>query len=278
MNRTQEAAKLIKGADALLIGAGHGLSIAEGLNLVSDTADFEMLFMDFIRKYRLKNILHGMLYEWPSEEGKWMFWSRLICHYCVEYKKTPVMTDLKDITGEKDYFIVTYNSDSHLWLCGFDKRKMYETEGSWLSMRCSQECCDDRYPTKGLAERMCRAVKEKISLTGLIPYCPNCGSPMEIDLDFGLQTLPETSGKRRFEKFLKKYHKKHLVVLEIGIGSRNKQLKEPLTKIVKDEPNASCIIINLGDVYIPSEIKRKTVALNGFVDEEIGRLKKAICH
>ena len=122
--------KWIDGADAVLIGASNGLSITEGLHLFADNQVFEELFGDLKRKYGLRCILQGMGARWPTEEEKWGFWSRLVHHYCGKYQETQVMSDLKTVIGDKDYFVVTSNGECHSEMCGFAPEKIYEAEGN----------------------------------------------------------------------------------------------------------------------------------------------------
>ena len=145
MENLKPAAEAIQAADAILIGASNGLSITEGLHLFVDNQAFEELFGDLKRKYGLRCILQGMGARWPSEEEKWGFWSRLIHHYCGEYKPTPVMQDLRAIVGGKDYFIVTSNGECHFEMSGFAREKIYEIEGNWLTMQCALIPCIPRW-------------------------------------------------------------------------------------------------------------------------------------
>ena len=200
----RKIAEKIKGADAILIGASNGLSITEGLHLFADDQAFEDLFGDLKEKYGLTCILHGMSAQWPAEEEKWGFWSRLIHHYCGEYKETKVMSDLKAVIGEKDYFVITSNGECHFEMCGFDPEKICEIEGT----------------------------------------------------------------------FLKKYHGKNLVILELGIRWRNQLIKAPLMRLTAKEPNAAYITINLGEVYIAEDIKEKSFGVDGYLDETFAALKK----
>lgn len=118
-------------ADAVLIGAGNGLSITEGLHLFADNQAFEDLFGDLKQRYGIRCILQGMGARWPSEEEKWGFWSRLAHHYCGSYRETQVMADLKKIVGEKDYFVLTSNGEGHFERCGFAPEKICEAEGNF---------------------------------------------------------------------------------------------------------------------------------------------------
>lgn len=272
MGQYEQIAKKIKTADAILIGASNGLSITEGLHLFADNQAFEELFGDLKQKYGLRCILQGMGAHWPSEEEKWGFWSRLIHHYCGNYQPTPVMQDLKAITEGKDYFIVTSNGECHFELCGFSPAKIYEVEGNWLTMQCGRACHDTLYPTLELAEKMAAAEKNGRIPLELVPRCPRCGGPMEIHM-IRDNYIPDTAAQQRYQAFLHRYHGKNLVVLELGIGWRNQLIKAPLMRLVAQEPNATYVTVNLGEVYITDEIKAKSFGLDGYLSEILSALR-----
>lgn len=159
MHELNQIAEKIKNADAILIGASNGLSITEGLHLFADNQALEEIFGDFKRKYGIRSILHGMSARWPSEEEKWAFWSRLIHHYCGEYKESQVMKDLKSIVGDKNYFVITSNGECHFEMSGFAPENIYEVEGNWLAMQCSHACHDTLYPSLDMAEKMAAVEK-----------------------------------------------------------------------------------------------------------------------
>ena len=271
INQYRHIAEKLKESDAVLIGASNGLSITEGLHLFADNQAFEDLFSDFKRKYGLRCILHGMGYRWPSEEEKWAFWSRLIKHYCGEYRVTQVMCDLKSIVEDRDYFVVTSNGECHFEMSGFSKEKIYEVEGNWLSMQCAHACHPKLYPTLELAETMSTAEKDGRIPTELLPHCPECGGSMSIHME-GEHFIPDTAAQQRFEDFLAKYHNKKLVVLELGIGWRNQLIKAPFMRLVEQEPNATYVTINLGEIYIPDAIRKKSFGLDGSLDEQLAAL------
>ena len=267
-----EIAEKIREADAILIGASNGLSITEGLHLFADNQAFEELFGDLKRKYGLQCILHGMGARWPSEEEKWGFWSRLIHHYCGEYKETTVMADLKRIVGKKEYFIVTSNGECHFEMCGFDPEKIYEIEGNWLTMQCASRCHDTVYPSFELTEKMAAAEQGGKIPSDMVPGCPVCGGPMQIHMEGDRNFIRDTAAESRMEAFLQKYHGKKLLILELGIGWRNQLIKAPLMRLAAKEPEAVYITINLGEIYIPDEIQEKSYGLDGDLREMLRRL------
>lgn len=254
-------------ADALLIGASNGLSITEGLHLFADNQAFEELFGDLKRKYGIQCILQGMGSRWPSEKEKWRFWSRLVHHYCGKYQETQVMADLKKVIGGKDYFVVTSNGECHFELCGFAPEKICEMEGNWLTVQCASRCHDKVYPWAELAEKMAAAEQEGRSFSELIPVCPVCGGPMQVHMEADTNFIPDIESRKRLEAFLKQYHRKKLVILELGIGWRNQLIKAPLMRLTAQEPQAVYVTINLGEIFIPEEIREKSYGLDGDLAE-----------
>ena len=267
MSDRKQIISRIREADAILIGASNGLSIAEGLHLFADNRAFEELFGDLKRKYGISCILQGMGARWPSEEEKWSFWSRLVHRYCGEYRESRVMSDLKKLIGEKDYFIITSNGECHFELCGFASEKIYEVEGNWLTMQCAFRCHDRIYSWADLAERMALAEQEGRSLSELIPRCPVCGGSMQVHMETDRNFIPDMESRKRLEIFLERYHGKKLVILELGIGWRNQLIKAPLMRLAAQEPQAVYVTINLGEIFIPDEIREKSYGLDGDLTE-----------
>lgn len=271
----RELARRIHQADAILIGASNGLSITEGLHLFADNQAFEELFGDLRQKYGLECILQGMMAPWPSQAEKWTFWSRLIHHYCGQYRPTPVMEDLKAIVGRKDCFILTSNGEGHFGMCGFDQAKIYEIEGSWLTMQCARPCHHTLYPSLEVAENLYAAQQSGPLPAGLLPRCPRCGGPMEIQMAAGRRMIPNAAAQARLQSFLQTYHGKRLVVLELGIGWRNQLIKAPLMRLVAREPHAAYVTINRGEVYIAEDIREKSFGLDGRLEELLPALRQA---
>lgn len=272
MDQYMEIAEKINAADAILIGASNGLSITEGLHLFADNATFHEVFRDFREKYGLKNILSGLFFDWLSLEEKWGYTSRLIEHYSGSYHGSPVMNDLKAIVGKKPYFIVTSKGEGHFELAGFTAERVYEVEGNWLEMRCSNKCHEATYPAMEAVHRMAKAEKDGRVPTETIPRCPRCGAVMEL---YDAQP-PKQEIIKAWNSFLKEYHEKKLVILELGIGWRNQLIKAPLMELTAAEPNAAYITINLGELYIPDTIKEKSYGLDGYLSEILSELREAV--
>lgn len=268
MNNIAKVIEAIKQAEAILIGASNGLSITEGLHLFAENEAFVQLFGDIQKENNIRCILQGMCTNWKTEEEKWGFWSRLIHHYCGSYTPTPTMKRLRELVGEKDYFVVTSNGECHFEMCGFEEEKVFEIEGNWLTMQCENGCHNTLYKTLELAEEMAKVEKEGKVPTELIPYCNKCGAPMKIHM-IGENFIYETKKQEALQQFLNTYHNKKMLVLELGIGFRNQLIKAPFMNLVEKEPNAIYVTINLGEVYIKDSIKNKSIGIDGGLEQVI---------
>lgn len=151
--------KAIQEADALLIGASNGLSISEGYNIFADDHWFQKDFGDFRSRYGIRNILQGLFFQYPTEESKWAFFSRLISRKCYLEQPGPVMENLYRLVGSKDYFIVTSNGEDHFVPVGFDRDKVFEMEGRLTQSRCQNGCGTDPYENQNEILKMAKAEK-----------------------------------------------------------------------------------------------------------------------
>ena len=213
MTEIQRAAQAIREADALLIGASNGLSIAEGYHIFANNEMFRRQFGDFQQKYGIRSVIEGCFFHYPCEADRREFLHRLIQYWVTDYHPSQVMKDLLAVVGDKDYFILTSNADTHLELSGFASGKVFEIEGTF----------------------------ENIVLN-----------------------TPIVDKSREANAFIDHYHSKRLVILELGIGSRNRLIKLPLMQLAALEPHATYITLNLAqELYFPDEIAYKSIELVG---------------
>ena len=134
MTEIQQAAEAIREADALLIGASNGLSIAEDYHIFAHNEMFHRQFGDYWQRFGIRNVLEGCFYHYPHEDDRREFLRRLIGYWVTDYRPSQVMKDLLAIVGDKDYFILTSNADTHLELSGFVAEKVFEVEGTFEDM------------------------------------------------------------------------------------------------------------------------------------------------
>ena len=226
MTEIQRAAQAIKDADALLIGASNGLSIAEGYHIFANNEMFHRQFGDFQQKYGIRSVIEGCFFHYPCEADRREFLHRLIQYWVTDYRPSQVMKDLLAVVGDKDYFILTSNADTHLELSGFAPGKVFEIEGTF----------------------------ENIVLN-----------------------TPIVDKSREANAFIDRYHGKRLVILELGIGSRNRLIKLPLMQLAAREPQSTYITLNLAqELYIPNEIADKSIGLAGDIAVTLRELREEL--
>ncbi len=271
MTRIEAAARAIREADAVLVGACNGLSISEGIHLLADNQALEETFGDMRRRFGLRCLLQGMMARWPSEELKWEFWSRLAARWCLGYSASPVMRDLRALVGERPYFVLTTNGEGHFQSAGFDAGRVWEIEGSWLAMQCAGPCHEKIYPSRELLARM---ASEGVS-EGLVPRCPRCGGPMSPHMQVDGSFIPSSDQEARYLDFVKRWRGSKLAILELGVGRRNQLVKAPLMRLAAEEPGARYVAVNLGELWIPDEIAERSFGLDGRLEEVLSRLREA---
>lgn len=220
----KKAKELITDGDALLIGASNGLSISEGYNIFADNDMFRRDFGEFRSRFGIRSVLDGLFFRYPTPSDRHAFLAKLVNDWVTDYTPSEVMLNLKNIVGDKDYFIVTTNGDTHLEESGFSPDKVFELEGTFIQV---------------------------------------------------LEGKPIADKSADLNSFISKYRGKNLVVLELGIGSRNRMIKEPLMQIVAQNPSMSYITLNLPhETYIPPQIADRSVALTGDIADTLKKLRQ----
>ncbi len=173
-------AQEIEAADAVLVGAGAGLSTAAGFTYGGER--FRANFADFEAKYGFHDMYTGGFYPFPTQEEKWAYWSRFIgCNRYSDPPK-PVYAQLLALLAGKDYFVLTTNVDHCFQKAGFDKRRLFYTQGDYGLWQCSKPCHDKTYDNEAAVRRMLEAQENLRVPAELVPRCPVCGAPMEMNL------------------------------------------------------------------------------------------------
>jgi len=264
-DRIEKAKQIIANADYVLIGAGAGLSTAGGFEYSGEK--FDKYFKDFSEKYGFKDMYAGGFYPYKTEEERWAYWSRYV--YINRYlEQTPnkAYSKLFDLVKDKDYFVITTNVDHQFQIAGFDKNKLFYTQGDYGLFQCSVPCHDKTYDNKELIEKMYREQKDGKVPTELIPKCPVCGRKMEMNLradDKFVQDAGWYEHARLYQEFLDKIKDKKVVLIEIGVGYNTPAIiKYPFERMVYQNKNFNLIRINKDYPIASEEISSKTICFD----------------
>lgn len=262
-------------ADAVLVGAGAGLSTSAGYTYSGKR--FEDNFSDFIRKYGFKDMYTAGFYPFETLEEHWAYWSRYI--YINRYSEKPgePYESLLELVKDKDYFVLTTNVDHCFQNAGFDKHRLFYTQGDYGLWQCSKPCRLKTYDNETVVKRMVAEQKNMRVPTELIPYCPVCGAPMSMNLRAD-ETFAEDDGWHkaavRYQDFLRRHDGLSVLYLELGVGGNTPGIiKYPFWKMTYQNSKAAYACINLSKAYIPAEIKKQSVNIAGDIKEVLSQLK-----
>ena len=278
-------------ADAVVIGAGAGLSAAAGFTYSGER--FEECFSDFERKYGFRDMYSGGFYPYNTQEEHWAYWSRYIWINRYQDAPKPVYDDLLKLVQGKDYFVLTTNVDHCFQKADFDKKRLFYTQGDYGLFQCSEPCCQETYDNESIVRKMLEAqgyvigadntlsvpegVTPKMTIPSeLVPRCPHCGRLMTMNLrcddsfveDEGWHTAAE-----RYSNFLRTREGQKILFLELGVGFNTPVIiKYPFWQMTAKNPKAVYACVNQGQAACPREIEKQAVCIDTDIGDLIGLL------
>ena len=266
--------KEIQTADAIVIGAGAGLSTAAGFTYSGER--LQKYFADFVEKYGFRDMYSGGFYPFETSEEMWAYWSRYI--YINRYMDVDNGTykRLFELVKDKDYFVLTTNVDHQFQKAGFDKHRLFYTQGDYGLWQCSEPCRQKTYDNEETVRAMFETQKDMRVPSELVPHCPVCGKPMSMNLRAD-DTFVEDEGwhkaAERYNDYLNIHKGQHILFLELGVGMNTPGIiKFPFLKMTCSDPKAVYACVNLGEAYVPDEIAGQSICINGDIRQVLMRL------
>jgi len=254
----------LRTCDCVLIGAGAGLSIAAGYTYGGER--FRQYFSDFQKKYGFDNMYAGGFTRFASPEEQWAYWSRNI--YINRYLPTPkpLYEMLLRLVRDKDYFVLTTNVDHCFQRAGFDKKRLFYTQGDYGLWQCSVPCHDKTYDNEETVRKMMETQSHMRVPTELVPHCPVCGKPMGMNLRAD-DTFVEDAGwhaaAQRYTDFVRSRSGQKILFLELAVGYNTPGIiKLPFWQMTAANKNAVYACVNLGDTAVPPEIADRAICLD----------------
>ena len=261
-------------ADAIIIGAGAGLSASAGLTYSGER--FETYFKDFADKYGIRDMYSGGFYPFETLEEYWAWWSRHIMVNRYERAPKPVYDDLLKLVEGKDYFVLTTNVDHQFQFAGFDKKRLFYTQGDYGLWQCSEPCHQHTYDNEETVRRMFAEQRDMRVPSELIPRCPVCGKPMTMNLradDTFVQDEGWYQAQERYQDFLQQRDGLRVVFLELGVGGNTPVIiKYPFWKMTTQNSRAVYACLNAGQAYAPKEIVGQSITINDDIDRILTHL------
>ena len=272
--KIEQLKEAVSSADAIVIGAGAGLSTSAGFKY--DGERFHKYFADFNSRYGFDDMYSGGFYRYKTPEEFWAYWSRYI--FLNRYTDAPndLYNRLLDLVKDKDYFVITTNVDHQFQKAGFDKKRLFYTQGDYGLFQCSVPCCRETFDNEEIIKAMCERQHDMKIPSELIPVCPHCGAPMTTNLrsdDKFVEDEGWHKAAERYESFLRTREKQKILFLELGVGYNTPVIiKYPFWQMTLKNPKATYACINYGDAVCPAEIEKQSIC----IDSDIGKVIDAI--
>lgn len=281
----------IESADAIVIGAGAGLSTSAGFTYSGER--FEKNFFDFAKAFGIDNIYAGGFYPFPDAETQWAWWARHIYFNRYIDAPKPVYEKLLEIVKNKDYFVLTTNVDHQFQKAGFNKSRLFYTQGDYGLLQSVNPKIRKTYDNEEWVMKAMEAqgfvrdadgvfqvpqdgvLKMRIP-TELIPKCPDDGSDMTMNLRSD-DTFVEDEGWHKaaaaYEAFLQKHQDQHVLFMELGVGANTPVIiKYPFWRMTYANENAVYACLNYNEAFCPKEIEDRSICIDGDIGEVLDEL------
>ena len=290
--KISEIRERLADADAVLVGAGAGLSTAAGMEYGGER--FENYFSDFHKEYGFSDMYSGGFYPYDTLEEHWAYWSRYIWINRYMDAPKPVYEELFALVKDRDYFVLTTNVDHCFQKAGFDRQRLFYTQGDYGLFQCSVPCHDSTYNNEEAVRQMVLAqgyeidgggrlflpdgVEAKMEIPSeLVPLCPRCGKPMSMNLradDTFVQDQGWYVAAKRYQDFVRCHDGMHILYLELGVGANTPVIiKYPFWQMTARNPKAVYVCINYGEALCPQEIESRSLCMDRDIKTVLEDLK-----
>jgi hypothetical protein len=280
----EQLKQIISEAETVVIGAGSGLSTSAGFTYSGER--FEKYFSDFAVKYGFQDMYSGGFAPFASLEERWAYWSRYIMINRYMDPPKPVYNNILSLVRNKDYFVLTTNVDHCFQKAGFDKKRLFYTQGDYGLFQCSEPCHQKTYDNEKQIRAMWEFRNEMKIPSELVPHCPVCGKPMSMNLradDTFVTDEGWSKAANQYETFLQSRNiintpgqqegTGKVLFLELGVGRNTPGIiKYPFWQMTAKNPNAQYVCINFGEAFAPYEIEKRSLCIN----DDIGEVLQAL--
>lgn len=269
------AAKLIREADYVLIGAGAGMSTAAGAEYGGKF--FEENFAEFQKIYGkgpyMRDMYSAGFYPFPDQESKWGYWSHQALLAGIDLDVTPLHKTLLDALKGKKLFLLSTNADRQFEKAGLSTEQVFATQGTYDRIQCKRGCHPKTYDAAELFRRMERARQNGRIPGELVPKCPVCGGDMEMNLrvdDCFVEDENWHAAEERFSRFLSECVDGKTVLLELGVGFNTPTIiRFPFEKLTRQHQNISLVRLSRSKAMVPASLGSRAVGINADMAQSI---------
>lgn len=263
IEKCSKVRELINDADAILIGAGAGLSASAGIDYSEES--FKKLFPELVSNYGMSDMYTSSFYEFDSEEARWSYWAKHINYSFIEPNVLSAYKKLFSIFENKNYFVITTNVDGQFIRAGFDSDKVFEVQGSYGKMQCSKACHNKVYDNTLIVKEMITSDNNLEVDSEIVPKCPVCGKNMDINIrkdELFVESDSWIKLNKSYFEFMNDNVNKNLLLLEFGVGFNTPGIiRYPFDRICASYDNVVLVRVNDLDVDATFEESSDFVAV-----------------
>ncbi len=255
--RVERIRELIDDSDYIIIGAGAGLSAAAGLDYGGKR--FTDNFPEYIKKYGFRDMYSSMFYPFKTKEEKWAYFAKHVYVNDTGMEGTYLYKKLLELVKDKDYFVITTNTDDQFLKSGFDEKRFFRTQGTYTKLQCSKGCHKKLYDDEELVLEMMEKTDEDLKIpTELVPICPVCGEEMDLNLrkdNYFVEDEEWHRQNRAYVDFRKKADKGKTLLLEFGIGYNTPIIiRFPFDTLMKSSKDINLVRFNRSNLELTVEM------------------------
>lgn len=265
VSKIEKLRQALDDVDAVIVGAGAGMSTAAGLTYSGER--FDEHFADFRDAFGITDMYSGGFYPFPDVETLWAWWSRHIYFNRYDVEPGRPYLDLLKLVKDKDYFVITTNVDHQFQLAGFDKHRLFYTQGDYGLFQCSGPCSQVTYDNEGAVRAMMEQQKGMRIPSELVPTCPKCGRPMTTNLRVDGRFVEDKgwhAAATRYDEFCRRHAGMHVLYFELGVGMNTPVIiKYPFWNAVDKNPKAIYACVSLGEACAPKAVNKRSILIDG---------------
>lgn len=265
VSKIEKLRQALDDVDAVIVGAGAGMSTAAGLTYSGER--FDEHFADFRDAFGITDMYSGGFYPFPDVETLWAWWSRHIYFNRYDVEPGRPYLDLLKLVKDKDYFVITTNVDHQFQLAGFEKHRLFYTQGDYGLFQCSGPCSQVTYDNEEAVRAMMEQQKGMRIPSELVPTCPKCGRPMTTNLRVDGRFVEDEGWHMaavRYDEFCRRHAGMHVLYLELGVGMNTPVIiKYPFWNAVDKNPKAIYACVSLGEACAPKAVNKRSILIDG---------------
>lgn len=302
----KKLARALDAADFVIVGAGAGLSASAGFSYSGNR--FTQWCKPWEDKYDVHDFYAAGFYPFPTSEEFWGYWSAMILANRYECGAGQVYRDLLELLSGKDYFVLTTNVDHQFQLAGFDKKRLYYTQGDYGLFQCGRPCRQETYDNELMVRVMYASLREDSSgtsalggglsaggtladnvplqgravrtaiATELVPHCPHCGAELTTNLRCDERFAEDEGWHRaaeRYYDFVRRSSGCKVLFLELGVGYNTPGIiKYPFWQMTSQNLDATYACVNLGQSMAPPVIESRSITIDADISQVVSDLLK----